>query len=80
MPNRAPDIAVTRAATLTERYRSGAYVEDAPDNVGQLRQDGFQTIVFSNSTNQYLPGPRADTWGEVEGLVMEHLAGWERGT
>jgi 5'(3')-deoxyribonucleotidase len=54
------------------------YVEDAPDNVGQLRHDGYPTIVFSNSTNMHLPGPRADTWGDVEQLVVEHLSEWAR--
>jgi 5'(3')-deoxyribonucleotidase len=53
------------------------YVEDAPDNVGQLRGDGYPTIVFSNSTNRGLPGPRAGTWEEVEHLVLQHLARWE---
>jgi 5'(3')-deoxyribonucleotidase len=56
------------------------YVEDSPDNVGQLRQDGFPTIVFSNSTNRQLPGPRADTWVEVEQLVHEQLADWTADT
>ena len=55
------------------------YVEDSPDNVGQLRGDGYPTIVFSNSTNAHLPGPRADTWGDVECLVLERLRDWEEG-
>jgi 5'(3')-deoxyribonucleotidase len=53
------------------------YLEDAPDNVRELRADGYPTIVFSNSTNLDLPGPRADSWGEVERLVLEHLTDWE---
>jgi len=45
--------------------------------VGQLRADGYPTIVFSNSTNRHLPGPRADTWADVERLVGEQLATWD---
>jgi len=54
------------------------YVEDSPDNVGQLRRDGYPTIVFSNSTNGHLPGPRADSWGDVERLVLDRLDDWEQ--
>ena len=54
------------------------YVEDAPDNVEALRADGHPTIVFSNSTNLDLPGPRADTWEQVTELVMEDLSKWRK--
>jgi 5'(3')-deoxyribonucleotidase len=54
------------------------YVEDSPDNIGQLRRDGYATIVFSNSTNLGLTGPRAETWADVERLVIEDLKTWER--
>jgi hypothetical protein len=36
--------------------------------------------VFSNSTNQHLGGPRADSWLEAEALVMEALEEWRTGT
>jgi 5'(3')-deoxyribonucleotidase len=52
------------------------YVEDAPLNVERLRADGHATIVFSNSTNRGLPGPRAENWSEVEQLVAAQLATW----
>lgn len=55
------------------------YVEDAPDNVEQLRADGYSAVVFSNSTNRHLPGPRADSWEEVGQLVMEELQRWKTG-
>ena len=55
------------------------YVEDAPDNVRLLRSDGYSTVVFSNSTNRHLPGPRADSWEEVGQLVMEELQRWKTG-
>lgn len=52
------------------------YIEDAPANVQELRNDGNPTIVFTNSTNRHLPGPRADTWEEVERLVLDHRGQW----
>jgi 5'(3')-deoxyribonucleotidase len=56
------------------------YIDDAPSNIKQLRDQGCKTIVFSNSTNRDLPGPRADTWQEVERLVMEAREEWKTGT
>ncbi len=53
------------------------YIEDAPGNVEKLRRDGHATIVFTNSTNRHLPGPRADTWDEVHVLVMRELECWK---
>jgi len=63
---------------LADKSAVGAdlYVEDSPANVEQLRSDGHATIVFSNSTNRHLPGPRADTWEQVYELVMSELAVW----
>ena len=54
------------------------YVEDAPENVEQLRADGHPTIVFSNSTNRHLSGPRADSWEDVELLVLTELGSWQK--
>jgi 5'(3')-deoxyribonucleotidase len=56
------------------------YIDDAPSNVIQLRELGYRTIVFTNSTNRELPGPRADSWQEVERLVMEAREEWRTGT
>jgi 5'(3')-deoxyribonucleotidase len=56
------------------------YIDDAPENVVRLRKQGCRTIVFTNSTNRGLPGPRADSWLEVERLVMEAQAEWKTGT
>lgn len=47
------------------------YIEDSPTNVEALRQGGHPTVVFSNSTNRHLPGPRAETWAQVYDLTME---------
>ena len=54
------------------------YVEDSPDNVQKLRDDGHKTIVFTNSTNESLPGPRANSWIEVESLVLAEFENWEK--
>lgn len=47
------------------------YVEDSPDNVKRLRDDNHPTIVFTNSTNLELDPPRADSWQNLERLVIE---------
>jgi 5'(3')-deoxyribonucleotidase len=55
------------------------YIEDSPSNVEALRADSHPTIVFSNSTNRTLEGPRADTWDQVEELVAQQIARWNSG-
>jgi 5'(3')-deoxyribonucleotidase len=54
------------------------YIEDSPSNIERLRAQGQKTIVFTNSTNELLPGPRANTWDEVLQLVLAEKAAWER--
>lgn len=56
------------------------YIDDSPFNVKSLREQGCRTIVFTNSTNRMLPGPRADSWEEVERLVMAAYEEWRTGT
>ena len=56
------------------------YIDDAPENIINLRKQGCKTIVFGNSTNRDLSGPRADDWFEVERLVMEAREEWKTGT
>ena len=56
------------------------YIDDAPENIINLRVSGHKTIVFTNSTNRHMPGPRADNWNEVERLVMEAREEWRTGT
>ena len=56
------------------------YIDDAPENIFSLRKLGCKTIVFSNSTNKDIPGPRADNWFDVEHLVMEAREEWKTGT
>jgi 5'(3')-deoxyribonucleotidase len=56
------------------------YIDDAPENIINLRKQGCKTIVFNNSTNRGIPGPRANNWFEVEKLVMEAREEWKTGT
>jgi 5'(3')-deoxyribonucleotidase len=56
------------------------YIDDAPSNVKSLREQGCHTIVFTNSTNRDLAGPSANTWLDVENLVMDALDEWTTGT
>ena len=67
---------------MTDKGAVGAhvYIDDAPANVTRLRDQGCRTIVFTNSTNRDLPGPRADNWQEAERLVMEAKEEWTTGT
>jgi 5'(3')-deoxyribonucleotidase len=53
------------------------YIDDNPDNVVSLRAAGHHTIVFTNSTNRAVTGgPRADTWLDVERIVVDAQATW----
>jgi 5'(3')-deoxyribonucleotidase len=47
------------------------YIEDSPKNVERLRELDQEVIIFTNSTNRDLAGLRANTWAEVEELVVE---------
>jgi len=64
---------------MSDKAAVGAdlYIEDSPENVERLRADGHATIVFSNTTNRHLGGPRADTWAQVEELVASELQRWK---
>jgi 5'(3')-deoxyribonucleotidase len=56
------------------------YIDDSPENITRLRDHNCHTIVFTNSTNRDMAGPRADNWDEVEQLVMEAQTEWKTGT
>lgn len=66
---------------MREKAAVGAdlYIEDSPENVARLRAQGLSTIIFSNSTNEHLPGPRARSWDEVVRLVLAEKAAWNQG-
>jgi 5'(3')-deoxyribonucleotidase len=53
------------------------YIEDSPANIERLRAEGAKTVVFTNSTNEHLSGPRADSWQEVLELVLAEKRAWE---
>jgi len=55
------------------------YIDDAPQNIEALRRQGCAAIVFSNSTNRGVEGPRAENWREVERLVLEARETWLTG-
>jgi 5'(3')-deoxyribonucleotidase len=56
------------------------YIDDSPDNINSLRKLGCKTIVYTNSTNRGIAGPRANNWLEVERMVMEAREEWKTGT
>jgi len=56
------------------------YIDDSPANIVRLRDQGCNTIIFSNSTNLKLDGPRAYNWQDTERLVMEAYKEWQTGT
>lgn len=53
------------------------YIDDAETNITALRAGGKECIIFTNSTNRHLAGLRANTWNEVEELVVERLQRWK---
>lgn len=57
---------------------ANVYIEDAPENIKALRADGHNTIAFANSTNVGVDAPRAETWNEVEELVIRFKEKWEK--
>ena len=58
---------------MKDKYAVGAdvYVEDSPKNIEKLRAEGLTTVVFTNSTNEDMAGPRADTWEQVVEFVLQ---------
>jgi hypothetical protein len=64
---------------MKEKDKVGAsvYIEDSPSNIETLRSAGKKIIIFSNSTNLKVEGPRASSWEEVEQLVAIQLEAWK---
>lgn len=52
------------------------YIEDAPHNIEQLRADGNEVLVYANSTNRKVPGPRAENWKEAGAAVLAARERW----
>ena len=65
---------------MQEKAAVGAdlYIEDSPDNIKLLRAEGHKVIVFTNSTNEQLEKPRADTWEQVVEMVLREKEDWEK--
>jgi len=78
----AHDIPYWDLCFMADKGAVGAhvYIDDSPMNVENLRAQGCHTIVFGNSTNRGLPGPRAETWLDVERLVLAAYEEWRTGT
>jgi len=55
---------------------ANVYLEDNPSNIADLRSQDCDVIVVVNSTNRGLPAPRAESWNEIERLIIERFARW----
>ena len=54
------------------QVEADAYIDDAPHNIEQLRAAGNTVIVFTQPYNRSIAeGPRAESWHEVEEIVMK---------
>jgi 5'(3')-deoxyribonucleotidase len=64
---------------MKEKDKVGAsvYIEDSPSNIEALRHAKKKVIIFSNSTNIDVAGERANSWDEVEILVLKLLEEWK---
>lgn len=60
-----------------ETVGADVYVDDSPENIERLRNQGLTTIIFTNSTNRTLAGLRANSWREVEEIVLGELDAWK---
>ncbi|HLG11350.1 MAG TPA: 5'-nucleotidase, partial [Dehalococcoidia bacterium] len=52
-----------------EQVGADIYVDDSPDNILKLREKGFYTICYANSTNADIGPPFAGSWADVYRLV-----------
>jgi 5'(3')-deoxyribonucleotidase len=52
------------------------YIEDSPPYLEALFQEGRRVIIFTNSTNRAIAGPRVGNWEEAEAQVRAALAEW----
>ena len=54
------------------------YVEDSPENLTKLVDQGRSVIAFTNSTNRSLEMPlRASSWAEVEEIALRQHERWQ---
>lgn len=50
------------------------YIDDAPHNIEALRAHGNEVIAFAQPYNEGVAEPRAESWAEVEEIVIEAAA------
>jgi 5'(3')-deoxyribonucleotidase len=66
---------------MKDKAKVGAdiYIDDSPENIELLRArtQPDRVIVFGNSTNRHVAGPRVEQWEEAERLVAEAKRMWE---
>jgi 5'(3')-deoxyribonucleotidase len=55
------------------------YLEDGPPYIKSLAKDGRRVIIFSNSTNRSLPGPRAENWEQAAAQITAAVDQWRKG-
>jgi 5'(3')-deoxyribonucleotidase len=75
------DIPYWDLCLLKDKTAVGAdlYIEDSPDNIKALQDQGLKVIIYENPTNIDVEGTRARSWTEVEALVLGQLDEWKRG-
>lgn len=49
------------------------YIDDSPANIQRFKEEGKQYIIFNNSTNKHLAGPRAMDWDQVYDMAMNAM-------
>jgi 5'-nucleotidase len=49
------------------------YIDDSPKNINNLRAAGRNVIVYDQSYNKELEGPRAHNWAEAYTLIADAL-------
>jgi 5'(3')-deoxyribonucleotidase len=55
------------------------YLEDGPPYIRALLTEGRRVIIFTNSTNRSIAGPRAGDWTEAAAQIAAALEEWRRG-
>lgn len=55
------------------QVEADVYVDDAPHNIAALRAAGSFVIVFDQPYNHAVPGPRAESWSELELAVTDEM-------
>jgi len=54
------------------------YIEDSEKHILEYQQADSDVIIFTNSTNKDVVGLRAESWSEVETLVLERYESWKK--